>query len=119
MIRVLLADDNALVRRGLGSLLEVADGVEVVAAARDGAEAVELCDALEPDVVLMDISMPVLDGIGAVRRIRAGRRDVRVLMLTIASDIERLADAIDAGADDCLLKDVDPRRLVDAVRAAA
>jgi DNA-binding NarL/FixJ family response regulator len=119
VIRVLLADDNALVRRGLGSLLAIAGDVEVVAAASNGAEAVELCERHEPDVVLMDLSMPVLDGVGAVRRIRARRPHLRVLMLTISSDVERLADALAAGADECLLKDVEPRRLVDAVRAAA
>jgi DNA-binding NarL/FixJ family response regulator len=118
-IRVLVADDSPAVRRGLRLLLGVPGDLEVVAAARDGAEAVELWNAVQPDVVLMDVSMPVLDGIGAVRRLRAEHPDARVLMLTAASDREKLPDAIDAGARGYLLKDVDPPQLFDAVRAAA
>jgi DNA-binding NarL/FixJ family response regulator len=118
-IRVLLADDSPAVRRGLMLLLDVAGDLEVVAAARNGAEAVELWEQLHPDVLLMDVSMPVLDGISAARRVLAEDPDARVLMLTAASDREKLPAAIDAGASGYLLKDVEPPRLFAAVRAAA
>ena len=119
MIRVLLADDHAVVRSGLTQLLATVEDVEVVGAAADGAEAVELALAERPDVVLMDLSMPVMDGIEAIRRLRVRDPEARIVVLTSFSDRERILDALDAGAIGYLLKDAEPDELIRGVRAAA
>ncbi|HEX8122197.1 MAG TPA: response regulator transcription factor [Solirubrobacteraceae bacterium] len=119
MIRLLLADDHAVVRDGLRQLLANVDDLEVVATAADGEEAVALAAEHEPDVVLMDLEMPRLDGSEATRRIVAARAETRVVVLTSFSDRERILDALDAGAVGYLLKDADPDELVRGVRAAA
>ena len=119
MTRVLLADDHAVVRNGLRRLLDSAEGVEVVGAAADGAEAVELARQTEPDVVIMDLEMPHMDGIEATRRIAVEQPDTRVVVLTSFSDRERILDALDAGAVGYLLKDAEPDELVRGIRAAA
>jgi DNA-binding NarL/FixJ family response regulator len=118
-IRVLLADDHHVVRRGLTELLEGIAGVTVVGAAADGAEAVALSALHEPDVILMDLSMPGVDGVEATRRVLAERPEARVVVLTSFSDRERILDALDAGAVGYLLKDAEPDELVRGVRAAA
>jgi DNA-binding NarL/FixJ family response regulator len=118
-IRVLLADDHAVVRAGLAALLEEAGGIELVGQVGDGAAAVELACRCRPDVVLMDLSMPVLDGIEATRRLLADVPGVRVLVLTSFADRERVHDALDAGATGYLLKDADPRDLIAGVRSVA
>jgi DNA-binding NarL/FixJ family response regulator len=119
VIRVLVVEDHALVRAGLEELLSGADDIEVVGAAADGAEAVELAAARAPDVVLMDLSMPVLDGIEATRRIAASQGGTRIVVLTSFSDQSRILDALDAGAVGYLLKDAEPDELFRGVRAAA
>jgi DNA-binding NarL/FixJ family response regulator len=119
VIRVLLAEDHTLVRAGLERLLATAEDVEVVGGAADGAEAVELAAELRPDLVLMDLSMPNVDGIEATRRIVAANADVQVVVLTSLSDRERILAALDAGAIGFLLKDADPEQLVAGLRAAA
>jgi DNA-binding NarL/FixJ family response regulator len=119
MIRLLLADDHALLRAGLCQLLATVDDIDVVGEATDGEEAVALAVRLRPDVVLMDLSMPVLDGIEATRRITAEAPGVRVVGLTSFSDRDRIVAMVDAGAKGYLLKDVDPDELVRGVRAAA
>src|SRR4051812_7544107 len=119
MIRVLLAEDHALVRAGLERLLATAADVEVVGAATNGAEAVALAAELRPDVVLMDLVMPEMDGREATRRIVAETKDVNVVVLTSFSDREQILDALDAGAVGYLLKDAEPDELVRGVRAAA
>ena len=119
MIRVLLADDHAVVRSGLTQLLATVEDVEVVGAAADGAEAVDLALAERPDVVLMDLSMPVMDGIEAIRRVRDRDPEARIVVLTSFSDRERILDALDAGAIGYLLKDAEPDELIRGVRAAA
>jgi two-component system, NarL family, response regulator LiaR len=116
VIRVLIADDHAVVRRGLRTFLELQDGIEVVGEAEDGEEAVAAVDRLSPDVVLMDLVMPRLDGIAAIRRIRAGGRPTRVIVLTSFLDDDKLLPAVRAGAAGYLLKDVQPRELVGAIR---
>ena len=119
MIRVLLADDHAVVRSGLTQLLDTVDDMEVVGAAADGAEAVSLALAQRPDVTLMDLSMPVMDGIEAIGRVRAENPEARIVVLTSFSDRERILDALDAGAVGYLLKDAEPDELIRGVRAAA
>jgi DNA-binding NarL/FixJ family response regulator len=119
VIRLLLADDNALVRTGLERLLGGSDGLEVVGTAENGAVAVELARELVPDVILMDLEMPVLDGIEATRRITAASPGIAIVVLTSFSDRERILRAIDAGAVGYLLKDAEPDELVAGIRAAA
>jgi DNA-binding NarL/FixJ family response regulator len=118
-VRVLLADDQALFREALATLLAVRPGVEVVGEAGDGAEALRQSALLHPDVVLMDLHMPVLDGIAATRRLRAEQPRVRVLALTTFDDDEDVFEALRAGALGYLLKDVSADRLVEAVLAAS
>ena len=119
MITVVVADDHKLVRAGLVTLLSSTDDVTVVGEAGDGAHAVEVVAAACPDVVLMDLSMPVLDGVGATRKIAAECPDTRVLVLTSFSDRQRVNDALRAGAIGYLLKDCTPEELLAGVRAAA
>ncbi len=119
MIRVLLADDHQLVRSGLAALLAGTEDIEVVGTAANGVEAVEMARQTSPDVVLMDLVMPVMDGVEATRRLVAELPQTQVVVLTSFSDQERILAALDAGAIGYLLKDVDPAELVRGVRAAA
>lgn len=119
MIRLLIADDHAVVRTGLRQLAATLDDVELVGEASNGEEAVALCAERSPDVVLMDLEMPVLDGIEATRRIVASGTGAAVVVLTSFSDRERILGALDAGAIGYLLKDAEPDELEKAVRAAA
>jgi DNA-binding NarL/FixJ family response regulator len=119
MIRVMLVEDHAVVRAGLEELLAGADEIEVAGVAGDGAEAVTLAQELKPDVILMDLSMPELDGIEATRRIVSDNDRVRIVILTSFSDRERILEALDAGAIGYLLKDADPDELFRGIRAAA
>src|SRR4051812_49209137 len=119
MTKVLIVDDHPLVRAGLSGLLETAEGIEVVGAAGDGSEALAHVARCEPDVVLMDLSMPDTNGIEATRAIHERHPNVSVVVLTSFSDRERILAALDAGAIGYLLKDAEPDELVRAVRAAA
>jgi len=119
VIRVLLAEDHGLVRAGLERLLATAADVEVVGSASDGAEAVELAASTRPDVVLMDLSMPNVDGIEATRQILAADGEAQVVVLTSVTDRERILAALDAGAIGYLLKDAEPDELIGGVRSAA
>jgi DNA-binding NarL/FixJ family response regulator len=119
VIRVLLAEDHAVVRSGLLQLLGDIDDVEVVGAATGGEEAVALAGEHNPDVVLMDLEMPGMDGIEATRRIREADDNVNVVVLTAFSDRGRILSAIDAGAVGYLLKDAEPEELVRGLQAAA
>jgi DNA-binding NarL/FixJ family response regulator len=120
-VRVVLADDQTLVRSGFRALLERADDIEVVGEATDGAEAVDLVRSTRPDVVLMDIRMPGVDGLEATRRIKAHESlaGVRVIMLTTFELDEYVFEALHAGASGFLLKDIEPDALRDAVRIVA
>jgi len=118
-VRVLLVDDQALFREALATLLEVRSEIDVVGEAGDGATALERAAALRPDVVLMDLHMPVLDGIAATKRLRVEHPAVRVLALTTFDDDEDVFAALRAGAVGYLLKDVSSDRLVEALLAAA
>ena len=119
MIRVLLVDDHAMVRTGIAALLAVTDDIEVVGQAADGAAAVAAVPDNSPDVVLMDLSMPGVDGVEATRMILGDHPDVRIVVLTSFSDRVRVSDAMAAGAVGYQLKDCEPAELLAAVRAAA
>jgi DNA-binding NarL/FixJ family response regulator len=118
-IRVLLCDDQALVRSGFRMILEARPDLEVVGEAEDGLQAVHLTEQEEPDVVLMDVRMPNLDGVAATRRIAESRSAAKVIVLTTYDLDEYVYDAIRAGASAFLLKDVQPTQLVDAIRVVA
>jgi DNA-binding NarL/FixJ family response regulator len=119
VIRVAIVDDHGIVRAGLAELLDAADDIDVVGTAADGATAVTLAAERAPDVVLMDLSMPVLDGIEATRRIMAAAAPPRVVVLTSFADQDRILGALDAGAIGYLLKDAEPAEVFRAIRAAA
>jgi DNA-binding NarL/FixJ family response regulator len=118
-IRVLLCDDQALVRSGFRMILDARPDLEVVGEAGDGLQAVEQTRMLEPDVVVMDVRMPNLDGISATRQIVATGSPARVLILTTFDPDEYVYEAIRAGASGFLLKDVKPEELADAIRVVA
>jgi DNA-binding NarL/FixJ family response regulator len=118
-VRVLIADDQALVRGGFRMILEAKEDMEVVGEAGDGAEAVELVERLEPDVVLMDVRMPDMDGIEATRRIAATGSSARIVILTTYDVDEYVFAALRAGASGFLLKDVRPPELTEAIRVVA
>jgi len=118
-IRVLLCDDQALVRSGFRMILEARPDLEVVGEAEDGLQAVQLAVRSEPDVILMDVRMPNIDGVEATRRIVAAGSGARVIVLTTYDLDEYVYDAIRAGASAFLLKDVRPAQLVEAIRIVA
>jgi len=117
VIRVLVVDDHEVVRTGLAYLLGTAPDLMCVGTAGDGAAALEQVDRLTPDVVLLDLSMPVMDGVSALRALRRTGRDVRVLVLTSFSDTDLVLEAVRAGADGYLLKESTGEGILDAVRA--
>jgi DNA-binding NarL/FixJ family response regulator len=119
VVRVVIADDHAVVRRGLTGLIDNADDLAVVGVAADGRTAIELVREHRPDVVLMDLQMPGVDGVEATRTIVAEELGAEVLVLTSFSDTSRIVAAIDAGAVGYLLKDAEPCDLLDGVRAVA
>jgi DNA-binding NarL/FixJ family response regulator len=119
VIRVLLVDDDALMRAGLASILSSDAAVDVVGEAADGRDAVERVDALRPDVVLMDVRMPEVDGITATRDVVAASPDTRVVILTTFEDDEYIFGALTAGASGFLLKRTTPESLIEAIKAVA
>lgn len=118
-VRVLVADDHELVRHGTCDILDASPEIDVVGEATDGAEAIDLVERFRPDVVLMDVRMPVVNGAEATRRIRALFPDTRVIALTIHNDEEYVIEMLEAGASGYLLKDVRDHALIDAVRSVA
>lgn len=121
VVRVVVADDQALVRMGLGVLIEAEEDLELVGEAADGARALEVVREVRPDVVLMDVRMPVMDGLAALREIGAdaGLAGVRVVVLTTFELDEYVFEALRAGASGFVVKDADPGELLEAVRVAA
>jgi DNA-binding NarL/FixJ family response regulator len=119
MIRVMIADDHGVIRDGLGRLIGALDDVELAGTAADGAEAVDRARELAPDVILMDLDMPRLDGIEATRRILKDRPGTPVLVLTAFSDRQRILGALEAGACGYLLKDAASEDVAEGIRAAA
>jgi DNA-binding NarL/FixJ family response regulator len=119
MIRVVIVDDHAVVRGGLEQLLAAEEDIEVVGTASDGAAAHDLLGSVRPDVFLMDLSMPGVDGIEATRRIVADSPETPVVVLTSFADRQRILDVLEAGATGYILKDADPREVPAAIRAAA
>lgn len=117
MIKVLVVDDHIVVRSGIEQVLSTTDDIEIVGLAPDGQRAVEMVQVLKPDVVLMDLSMPVMDGVEATRRIHALAPDTKVVVLTSFSDQARITDAMSAGAEGYLLKHADPAQIMDAIRS--
>ena len=118
MIRLLIVDDHSVVRRGLETLLGTFDDIEIVGTAADGNEAVQLAAERQPDIILMDLSMPNLDGFEATRQILAASPKIRIVALTSFSEQRKVFDAISSGAIGYLLKDSTPVELVEGVRAA-
>lgn len=119
LIRVLIADDHLVVREGLRLILETAEEFELVGEAADGAQAVQLANELKPDVVLMDLQMPHLDGLAAIEQIRAQQPDIAIVILTTYNEDDRMIRGLRAGALGYLLKDTDRETLLNSIRAAA
>jgi two-component system NarL family response regulator len=118
-IRVLIADDHQVVREGLSAILNTKEDIEVVGVAKDGVEAVEKARQLIPDVVLMDISMPRMNGVEATREIKRENPHIGVVVLTMYAEDEYIFDLVKAGATGYLLKDADSAQIVKAIRAIA
>ena len=116
-IKVLLVDDHQVVRRGLRTFLEIQDDIEVVGEASDGAEGVARAEELQPDVILMDVKMPGMDGIDALRKLRALDNPARVLVVTSFTEQRTVVPALRAGAAGYVYKDVDPDALAGAIRS--
>ncbi|MDP9372930.1 MAG: response regulator transcription factor, partial [Chloroflexota bacterium] len=117
-LRVLLADDHTVVRHGVRAYLGLTGDITVVGEAGDGREAVRLARELAPDVVLMDLAMPELDGVAATAAIKAERREIEIIVLTSFLDEEHVIGALKAGAIGYLLKDAEPDEVIRAIRAA-
>ncbi|WP_349408419.1 response regulator transcription factor [Pseudalkalibacillus sp. SCS-8] len=116
-IKVLLVDDHLMVLKGLRFFLSTQSDIELVGEASNGKEAIEMVDQLQPDVVLMDLTMPVMDGIEATKRIKEEKADVKIIVLTSFSDQDHVVPALQAGADGYQLKDIEPDELVKSIKA--
>jgi DNA-binding NarL/FixJ family response regulator len=119
MVRVLIVDDSDIVRRGLTTIIDTAEGLQVVGTATDGRDALTVAARLKPELILMDIRMPGLDGLAATRELMAGERPPRIVILTTFSDDDYIAQAVAAGAAGFMLKDAPPEELLKALRAVA
>ena len=119
MIRILIVDDHTLLRHGLRLIFNHAEGLAVVGEASDGEEAIAMAQTLKPDVILMDVNMPGVDGIEATRRIRAAQPEIQVLMLTISKQDTDLISALKAGARGYLLKNAESGEVIESIRRVA
>lgn len=118
-IRILIADDHLIVRQGLRLILETEPGFDLIGEANDGAEAVELATKLQPDLILMDLRMPRVDGISAIRQLRNEQSQIAIVILTTFNEDELMREGLQAGARGYLLKDTDRNTLFNTIRAAA
>lgn len=118
-IRILLVDDHPLMRRGMRDLLAMEDDLLPVGEAGTGEEALRLVDELDPDLILLDLNMPGMDGLETLQRLREAKVDARIILFTVSDDQSHVLEALRQGADGYLLKDMDPEQLVEQVRAAA
>ena len=118
-IRILLVDDHPLMRRGMRDLLAMEDDLQPVGEAGTGQEALRLVDELDPDLILLDLNMPGMDGLETLQRLREAKVDARIILFTVSDDQSHVLEALRQGADGYLLKDMDPEQLVEQVRAAA
>ena len=118
MIKILLADDQTILTEGIKSVLETCSDFQVIGAARDGVEAVELASKLKPDVVLMDIRMPNMNGVAATKRIKEMNPDIKIIVLTTFDDSDYILSAINNGASGYLLKDIGATALIDSIKNA-
>jgi len=116
-IRVLIADDHQVVRQGLRSFLDVQDGIEVIGEAADGKECIALAESLAPDVILLDLKMPGVDGVEALRMLRDRRSKAKVLVVTSFTDLDAVVPAVRSGAAGYVYKDLDPAALASAIRS--
>ena len=119
MIKILIADDHLIIRQGLRLILETENDFEIIAEASDGAEALSLCKKLKPDVVLMDLRMPHMDGLTAIEKLRAEGSEIAIVILTTFNEDELMLRGLQAGARGYLLKDTDRAALFNTIRAAA
>ncbi len=119
MIKILIADDHLIIRQGLRLILETENDFELVGEASDGAEALDLCKKLHPDVVLMDLRMPNMDGLTAIEKLRVDQPEIAVVILTTFNEDDLMFRGLQAGAHGYLLKDTDRATLFDTIRAAA
>lgn len=119
MIKILIADDHLLIRQGLRLILETENDLELVGEASDGNEAISLCKKLRPDVVLMDLRMPHMDGLTAIEKLRAGQPEIAIVILTTFNEDDLMVRGLQAGARGYLLKDTDRNTLFNTIRAAA
>ena len=119
MVRILIADDHVLFREGMKSLLKSEDGIELIASASDGLEALELAGELSPEIVLMDVTMPRMNGIIATEKIVSKFPDIKVIVLSMHSDRRFIAETLKAGARGYLLKESSPQTVVEAIRSVA
>ena len=119
MIRVMITDDHLIVREGLRLILETTDEIEIVGEARDGAECLALVANLKPDVILMDLQMPNMDGITAIGHLRRDHPEIAIVILTTFNEDEMMLRGLQAGARGYLLKDTDRENLLDTIQAAA
>ncbi len=118
-IRILLVDDHPLMRRGMRDLLAMEDDLQPVGEAGTGEEALRLVDELDPDLILLDLNMPGMDGLETLQRLREAKVDARIILFTVSDDQSHVLEALRQGADGYMLKDMDPEQLVEQVRAAA
>ena len=118
MIKVMLVDDQIILAEGIKSVLETSDDIRVVGVACDGTEAVDMADSLKPDVVLMDIRMPTMNGVAATKKIKETRPECKIIILTTFDDSDYILSAINNGASGYLLKDIGSTALIDAIRNA-
>ncbi len=118
IIKILVVDDHSITREGIKTLLSIYDDLMYIGEAANGQEAVEACKKLRPDVVLMDMDMPILDGVSATKTIKAENKDVKILALTSFADKKLIRDAIQAGASGYIVKNISPAELADAIRSS-